>query len=109
MIINAVHVLDYVDQATVLKVLDVHGNDAFPADYERILDLVAAGHVCGKVRGTKLRWLELLVPLSEAVTPKREIETAASVNARTNIGAYRQKLDAGSCWALCLNRAFEAA
>lgn len=109
MIISAAHVLEYVDATSVIKVIDIEGRDVFPADYERIVELATAGHVCGKVRGSKLKYLELLVPVSEAATATRQIERSASINARTNLGAYRQPLAEGVCWSLCFCRTLDGA
>ena len=110
MIVSANRILGFVTAESVIQVYDQEGRPAFKADYARIQDLCERGQVCGKVRGAAtLRSLELIVPLSEAASTRRELQTPGSVNARTNIGAYRQHLDAGSCWSLCLSRAFDGA
>lgn len=110
MIINASHILEHVDMTSVLKVVDINGDDAFPADYDRIIELVLAAHVCGHVRGSRLKYLELLVPISEIDKPFREVEKSGSVNARTNLGAYRQHLDDGlSCFSLHFCKALDGA
>lgn len=109
MFISALNVLSYVDDTTTLPVRDAEGTLLFMADSERICELAEARQVCGNLRGAKLRYLELIVPLGEAVAPRREIDPSASINARTNIGAYRQHLDGASVWALCLSRAFDGA
>lgn len=110
MIVSALRVLEYVLPEISVQVVDMDGNDAFKADFQRIEQLANAGQICGKVRGSRLRYVELLVPLSEAIErERRHVESSASINARTNIGAYRQHLDGASVWALCLSRAFDGA
>lgn len=102
MIISASQVLDYLKPACSIKVVDMDGRDAFEADYRRVTELVGARQVCGRVKGSLLKRLELIVPIDETIT-RRVIETSASVNARTNLGAYRQHLETQSCWALCMS------
>ncbi len=103
MIISASRVLEYLDITSSIKVIDMNGQDAFQATFERAKELAEASQVCGNVRGSRLRYLELLVPISETITPRVQIETATSVNARTNIGAYRQHLQEHTCWALSMS------
>lgn len=109
MIISAVHIPERLTPGISMQVVDMQGKDAFVAEYPRILELVEAGHVCGRMRGSRLRWIELIVPVEDA-KPKALLqaearqaqlpETPGSVNARTNLGAYRQKLTEGICWSL---------
>ncbi len=109
MIISALRVLDHVTAESVLKVVDMEGNDAFPAGFDRIVELATAGQICGRMKSHKLRYLELIVPLSETVAAFRAVEHSGSINAQTNLGAYRQKLETHTCWALCLSRGFDGA
>lgn len=103
MIIPASQVLRYLPSGSSIKVISMEGLDAFEADYVRVKELVDRSQVCGHVKGATLKRLELIVPISETITPRVQIETAASVNARTNLGAYRQHLETQSCWALCMS------
>lgn len=103
MIVSALRVLEYVLPDASVQVVDMEGDDAFMADFARIEQLAVAGQICGKVRGSRLRYVELLVPMDEIERPRRQIETSASINARTNIGAYRQHLTDKTCWALCMS------
>lgn len=107
MIIPAVQVLAYLgDRIDVpdLPVRNPEGELLFVADAERICELAEAGQICGNMRGSRLRFVELLVPLSEIFDPRGEFQTPGSINARTNIGAYRQHLENGVCWSLYLAR-----
>lgn len=90
MIISASQILGYVDSSSTVKVLNLEGQDAFLADFDRIRDLVDRGHVCGKVRGSKLRYLELIVPLSEATPTKAHAQRAsAGCKAQDSQTTYR--------------------
>ncbi len=68
MIISAAQILAYLDPDAHVKVVDQSGQDAFLADYARICELVEQGQICGKVRGSRLKYVELLVPISETIT-----------------------------------------
>lgn len=106
MIISAIRLLGYVDPALTYKVIDMQGADAFPADFDRIRELVAEGHVCGNVRGTRLRYIELLVPLAETAPSKKHLQRAsAGCKAQDSQTTYRGRdelaLTYGHAFAAC--------
>lgn len=78
MIVSASRILEYVHPGSVTKVVDQFGVDAFPADYDRLRELVVQGAICGRVKGTRLKFVELLVPLAEVAPSKIYIQRASS-------------------------------
>ena len=78
MTLNTLQILQRIDSTTVLDIRHLGGQLAFTADFDRIRELCDAGQVCGNLRGQHLRYLELLVPLSEATPISHYIERQSS-------------------------------
>lgn len=81
-------------------------------DQRGLQQLIDVAGVVGIGSWKKIKTFRLNPEMMAAVVAQREkerveggpTETPGSVNARTNIGAYRQHLDSGVCWALHLAR-----
>ncbi len=78
MIASSATLLMYCDPTAIYEVCDPEKNVLFPADYQRLTELCAAGQLCAYIRGARLRWIELIVPLSEVAKPHTGKERSAS-------------------------------
>ncbi len=63
--LNSSQIISRLESISSLEVRHSSGDLAFIADSSRILDLCSKGQVCASARGRHIRYLELLVPLSE--------------------------------------------
>ncbi len=63
--LNTREILDRLESIQSLEVRHSNGDLAFIADPSRILELCKLDQVCASARGRHIRYLELIVPLSE--------------------------------------------
>ncbi len=105
MLISATKVLDYIGPEANLAVRDGAGNLLFTADFQRIRELADAMQVCGNVRGTRLRYLELIVPLAETVQKTGPQRASAGCKGQDSQTTYRGRdelaLTYGHAFAAC--------
>lgn len=81
MIASSFQVLAYCDPAAFFDVLNAEKRIVFGGiDFERLTELAEAGQICAYVRGARLRWIELIVPLSEVKSTERARQASRSVS-----------------------------
>ncbi len=81
MIASSFQVLDYCDPDALFDVLDAKREIVFGhVDFVRLTELAEAGQLCAHVRGSRLRWIELIVPLSEVKPTERSRQIARSAS-----------------------------
>ncbi len=84
-------------------------------EYSRAVHLAVRGEIEGVCASSgRIRYLRELPECARELPDleaEQEIERAkaSTISAKTNIGAYRQHLESGSMWALCLCRGLDGA
>lgn len=84
---NSSQILASIDPTLSLEVRHLGGALAFIADPARIRELCSKGQVCGSARGKHIRYLELIVPLTEVskdfTPPQRSHSGCVGEDSRT--------------------------
>lgn len=78
--IPARHIPAYLTPDSIVDVYDEARTACFPKDYEAILDLCEAGQVWGSTKGARLRYVVLMVPISEMRSTERARQSAHSAS-----------------------------